>query len=77
MISDTHYVVKRRALTLNVPQDTNIFAGNEVDCDTLASETPGATNAMDIVLTIARQVIVDDQANLLNIDTSGPHVGRD
>ena len=32
---------------------------------------------MDVVLTVARQVVVDDQAHLLHVDTAGPHIGGD
>ena len=29
---------------------------------------------MNVQLTVVRQVVVDNQRNLLNIDTSGPHI---
>lgn len=32
---------------------------------------------MDVVLSVARQIVVDDQTDLLDIDTARPHVGRD
>ena len=32
---------------------------------------------MDVVFTVAGEIVVDDQADLLNVDTTSPHVGRD
>lgn len=63
-------------LTLNITQDTHVLASNEVDGDTLATESARTTDAMDVILTVAGEVVVDDQANLLNVDTPSPHVGR-
>jgi hypothetical protein len=63
-------------LTLNIAQNAHIILGDEVDSDTLASESARATNPVDVVLTIAGEVVVDDQRDLLNIDTTGPDIGR-
>ena len=43
----------------------------------LASESPRATDAVDVVLTIPRQVVVDHERDLLHIETARPDVGRD
>jgi hypothetical protein len=64
-------------LTLNVTQNSNIFAGNKVDSHALAAEPARSTNAVDVVFTVAGQVVVDNQADLLNVDTTSPNVGRD
>ena len=65
-----------KTLTLNVAKDPNIFGSNKVDGNTLATEPTATTNTMDVVLSIARQVIVDNQTDLLDIDTTRPNVGR-
>lgn len=48
-----------------------------VDSNTLPAEPSTPTNPVDVVLTVARQVIVDDQGDLLDVYTSSPDVGRD
>ena len=58
-----------KILTLDVTQNSNIFASNKVDSHALAAEPARSTNAVDVVFTVARQVVVDNQADLLNIDT--------
>lgn len=45
-------------------------------CLPLTAETTGTTNAVDVVLTIDGQVVIDDQRDLLDIDTTRPHIGR-
>lgn len=67
---------ERISLTLDVSQDAHILASNEVDGDTLATESSRSTDTVDVVLTIARQVVVDDQADLLYINTTRPHIRR-
>ena len=41
-----------------------VLLGHEVDGDTLAAETAAATNAVQVVLWLRRQVEVDDQRHL-------------
>ena len=62
---------------LNLTHHAHILGSNEVDGNTLTAETTTATNTVDIVLTVGRQVIVDDQRHLLDIDTTGEQVGSD
>ena len=40
--------------------------GDEVDAHALAAEAPGAADAVDVVLTVGRQVVVDHQRHLHN-----------
>ena len=53
------------------------YSSDEVDGNTLPAETTTTTNTMDVVLTVAGQVVVDDQGNLLDIDTTGEKIGGD
>lgn len=64
-------------LTFDVSQDPHIFARHEVDSDTLAPEASRPTNPVDVVLSVARQIVVDNQTDLLHIDTARPHVRAD
>jgi hypothetical protein len=62
---------------LHVAQHAHIFGSDKVDCHTFTTETTGATDTMDVVLEIARQIKVDDQRHLLHVDTARQQVGRD
>jgi hypothetical protein len=62
---------------LNLAHHADIVSGDEVDGNTLTSETSTTTNAMDVVLTVGGQVVVDDEGDLLDIDTTGEQVGGD
>jgi len=43
----------------------------------LASKATRATDAVNVVLTVPGQVVVDDERDLLHIETARPDVGRD
>lgn len=64
-----------RRPTFNVSQNAHILAGNEVDGHTLATESSRSTDTVNIILTVAGQIVVDDQTDLLNIDTTSPDIG--
>ena len=72
-----HFVNLRRVVQLDIAKDSNVFAGNEVDGNTLAAESSTATDSVDVVLTVAGQVVVDDKGDLLNIDTASPDISGD
>jgi hypothetical protein len=55
----------------------DIVSGDEVDGDTLSSETTTTTDAVDVVLAVGREVVVDDQRDLLDVDTTGEKVSGD
>lgn len=62
---------------LNLTHHADIIGGDEVDGNTLTAETATTTNAMDVVLTVGREVVVDDEGNLLDIDTTGQEISGD
>ena len=72
-----HLINLGRVVQLDVAKDSNVFAGNEVDGNTLAAESSTTTDSVDVVLTIAGQVVVDDKGDLLNIDTTSPDISGD
>ena len=45
---------------LNFTHHAHIIGRDEVDGNTLSSETSTATNTMDVVLTVGGQVVVDN-----------------
>lgn len=59
---------------LDFTHHTDIVGGDEVDGDTLTTETTTTTDTVNVVLTVGGQVVVDDQGNLLNVDTTGQQV---
>ena len=62
---------------LNLTHHANIIGGDKVDGDTLAAETTTTTNAMDVVLAVGGKIVVDDEGNLLDIDTTGQEISGD
>ena len=62
---------------LDLTHHANVVGGDEVDGNTLTSETATTTDSVDVVLAVGWQVVVDDERNLLDIDTTGEQVGGD
>jgi hypothetical protein len=62
---------------LNLAHHADIVSGDEVDGHTLTSETSTTTDTMDVVLTVGGKVVVDDEGNLLDVDTTGEEVSGD
>lgn len=50
--------VKQR--TLNVSEDAHIFRGHKVDGHALAAESSTTTNSVNVVFSVAWQVVVDN-----------------
>ena len=46
---------------LDFAHHADVLGGDEVDGNTLTSETTTTTDAVDVVLTVGGQVVVDDQ----------------
>lgn len=55
---------------LNLSDELCIVRQHKVDCYTFSTETSGSTNSVNVVLLLHWKFIVDDEANLLDIDTS-------
>ncbi|KAI6875843.1 ATP-dependent RNA helicase [Hortaea werneckii] len=62
---------------LNLTHHAHIVGSDEVDSDTLPTETATTTDTVDVVLPVGRKVVVDDQRNLLHVDTTGKQIGGD
>ena len=50
--------------TLDVLEETAVFASDKVDCHSLAAETPGSSDTVQIVLRLCGEIEVHDQRNL-------------
>lgn len=64
-------------MLLNLLHERRIAWQHEIDGGTLSTETASTTNTMDVVLTFLGQLVVDDEADLLDIDTTGKQIGSD
>lgn len=62
---------------LDFSHHADILGGNKVDGNTLSSKTASTTNSVDVVLTVGWKIVVDDQRDLLDINTTGQKIGGD
>lgn len=62
---------------LEFAESTDVLVGNEVDGNTLATETTRTSNSVDVVLEVAGQVVVNHKGNLLDINTTSKKIGGD
>ena len=57
-----------------VGRKLSVSSSNKVNLYALSSETAWPTNSVDVLGIISWQIVVDDQADLLNIDTSAQQI---
>lgn len=62
---------------LDVTQHTDVLGGDKVNGNTLTTETTATTDTMDVVLAVGGEIVVDDERDLLDVDTTGEQVGGD
>ena len=62
---------------LDFSHHAHILCGHEVDRNTLSSESTSTTDSVDVVFTVGGKIIVDDQGDLLDIDTTGQEISGD
>lgn len=62
---------------LDLTHHADIVSGDEVDSDTLTTETATTTDTVDVVLAVGGEVVVDDQRDLLDVDATSQQVGGD
>jgi hypothetical protein len=61
----------------DVLQGATVVRSHEVDRDSLSAEATSAPDPVDVVLPVGREVVVDDEGHLLDVDAPGKQVGRD
>lgn len=64
-------------VVLDLSDEFGVVWRNEVNCDTFSSETAGSTDSMDVVLLLERKLVVNDESDLLDINTSCEQIGGD
>lgn len=79
-----HFIDLSTVILFNVPQNTNILIRNEVNSYTLTSKTSRTTNStsnitpsrlpMNVQFTTIGKIVIDDQRNLLHIQTTTPYI---
>lgn len=62
---------------LNVVQGSLVLVGHEIDGHTFTTESTTTTDSVNVVLTIVGQIVVDDQRDLLYVDTTSQQIGGD
>mmetsp|Transcript_73098 Transcript_73098/g.158084 ORF Transcript_73098/g.158084 Transcript_73098/m.158084 type:complete len:321 (+) Transcript_73098:2-964(+) len=72
-----HLVDLRGVELLDVAQDPDVVVLDKVDGDALASEAPGAADAVDVQLAVVGQVVADHERDLLHVETAAPEVRGD
>jgi hypothetical protein len=58
-------------------QETSITWYDEVNGDTFSTETSWTTNSVDVGFLTEREIVVDNQVDLVDIDTTGEHISSD
>jgi len=61
----------------NIPKHPDILRRYKVNGYTLTTEATATANAMNVILAVCRQVVVDHEGNLLYVDTASQQVCRD
>ena len=64
-------------MILDLSDELGVVWKDEVDSNSLSSESTSSTNSMDVVLLLEWKLVVDDETNLLDINTSGKKISSD
>jgi hypothetical protein len=64
-------------VVLDLLDELGVLGQHEVNRSTLLAETTSSTNSVNVVLLLEGQLVVDNQAHLLDVDTSGKQVRGD
>jgi len=72
-----HLVDLRVVMILDLLQEAGVTGQHEVDGRSLSAETTSTADSMDVVLLLLGQLEVDNESDLLDIDTTGEHISGD
>jgi hypothetical protein len=64
-------------MILDLLQEAGVTGQHKVDGCSLSAETTGTADSVDVVLLLLGQLEVDNESNLLDIDTTSKHVSSD
>ena len=80
-------IIRSNGLTTKLIAEVKSVANNQyIACrfeiprtltNTLSAESTGSTDPVQISFSGRRKIVVDDKRDLLDVDSSGPNVGRD
>lgn len=71
-----HLINLCRVILLDIPQNFQVLVSHKVYSHSLTPETSTSADSVNIELTVSRQIVVDNQRNLLHIETSTPKISR-
>jgi len=69
-----HLVDLRVVMILQVLKEAGVLGKHEVNGCTLATETTSTADSVDVVLLLQRELVVNNEADLLDIDTSSQKI---
>ena len=64
-------------MILDLLDEGSILGQHEVDGGTLSTETTSTTDSVDVVLLLVGELVVDNETDLLNINTSSEEISSD
>lgn len=64
-------------MVLDLLDESGILRENEVDSSSFSTETTSSTDSVNVVLLLDGELVVDNETNLLDINTSSEQVGGD
>jgi hypothetical protein len=69
--------IERVRLTFYIPQHRHITSSDKVDRNTFTTKPSTTTNAMNVVLPVGWEVVINDERDLLDVDPAGEKIGGD
>ncbi len=72
-----HLIDLSVVMILDLLEEAGVLGKHKVDGSSLTTETTSAADSMDVVLLLHRELVVDNETDLLDIDTSGKQVSGD
>src|SRR3989338_2743813 len=63
-------------MSFQIIDDPHVIIRCKNNSRTLSTKTTGSTNSMEISFTVASEIIIDHEGNLLNINSTGHQVSR-
>ena len=72
-----HLIDLGGVVLLNLLDSLGVSGEHKVDSSSLSTETTGTTDSVDVVLLLDGELVVDNETDLLDIDTSGKQVSGD
>merc|ERR1712137_815718 len=64
-------------MCLNISEHTPVLFSDEINSNTFTTETTTATNSVNVVFALVGQIVVDNERNLLDVNTTSEQISRD